>query len=582
MKLSEVRQKYLDFFTSGDRAHKLISAAPLVLENDPTTLFTSSGMQPLVPYLMGEPHPEGRRLVNSQPSIRLQDIDEVGDNRHTTFFEMLGNWSLGEYFKQEQLPWIWEFLTSSDWLNLPNEKLWVSVFEGNDRVPQDNESVEIWKSLGVPEERIFYYSAEKNWWSRSGTPEQMPEGEIGGPDSEVFFEFTDIEHDPKFGEKCHPNCDCGRFMEIGNSVFIQYKKTGNGLEELQQKNVDFGGGLERLTAATINNPDIFKIDVFADLIAKIETLTSRQYEGENMRSMRIIADHLRAANALAENGVEPANKQQGYVMRRLIRRAVVKLKGLMGEIHSTDFSSLTNVKIILDEIDKFKKTLDKGLREAEKITAIDGQKAFNLYQTYGFPLELTIEIFEEKGQKIDRDQFQKAFEEHKEKSRTASAGTFKGGLADHSQETTSLHTATHLLHAALRNVLGEHVGQKGSNITVERLRFDFTHPQPLTSEEIIKVQDLVNEQIDKDLPVTMQTMSLRQARDQGALAFFGDKYDEKVNVYIIGDPEGEWFSKEVCGGPHVEHLSDLGGHVKITKEQSIAQNVRRVYAVIEK
>lgn len=607
MKLSEVRQKYLKFFTSANRNHKEISPAPLVLENDPTTLFTSSGMQPLVPYLIGESHPEGKRLVNSQPSIRLQDIEEVGDNRHTTYFEMLGNWSLGDYFKSEQLAWIWEFLTSSDWLNLPKEKLWVSVFEGNDKVARDEDSAEIWKSLGIPEERIFYYSAKKNWWSRSGTPDEMPEGEIGGPDSEIFFEFTGVEHDPEFGEKCHPNCDCGRFLEIGNSVFIQYKKTENGLEELPQKNVDFGGGLERLTAATNNNPDIFYIDVFKNIIEKLEENTGQKYtSSKTSRAMRIIADHMRASIFLIAEGVEPSNKLHGYVLRRLLRRAILKTQELKGNIADPvgdvlynmiadnlidsykDHNSLLTEKrdhilaVISQERDKFSQTLRKGLREAEKVEKIDGQKAFDLYQTYGFPLELTIEIFEERGQKIDKEEFALAFEEHKNKSRTASAGAFKGGLADNSEETTRLHTSTHLLHAALRKILGDHVSQKGSNITADRLRFDFTHPESLTSDQIKQVEDLVNDQIDKDLPVSMQIMTLKEAQEAGALAFFGDKYDEKVNVYTIGDPDGQWFSREVCGGPHIKKLSELGGHVRISKEQSSSQGVRRLYAVIEK
>jgi alanyl-tRNA synthetase len=569
MTANEVREKYLKFFES--KGHKRIPPAPLVLENDSTTLFTSSGMQPLVPYLMGEPHPQGLRVCDSQPSIRVQDIEEVGDNRHTTFFEMLGNWSFGDYFKKDQLAWIWEFLTKE--LKLPKEKLYVSIFEGGNGVPRDEESYNRWIELGVGKDHIFEYGVKKNWWSRSGTPEQMPPGEIGGPDSEIFFEFDSAKHDKKFGENCHPNCDCGRFLEIGNSVFIQYKKNENGsLEELPQKNVDFGGGLERLVAATNNDPDIFKIDVYQDLIHKIEKVSGKKYNDDPV-SMRIIADHIRAAEALASDGVLPGNKLQGYVMRRLIRRSVVKLRNL---------EKITDNRVIIQEIEKFNKTLGRGLSEFEKLGSVDGKIAFDLYQTYGFPLELTMELAQEKGQNIDTEEFRKAFEKHQEKSRTQSAGSFKGGLADHSDEVTRLHTATHLIHAALRQVLGDHVQQKGSNITPERLRFDFTHPEKLTDEQRHQIETLVNEQIDKDLPVSYEVMTLKEAKQKGALAFFGDKYSEKVKVYVIGDPEHAegYFSKEVCGGPHVTRLSDLGGHVTIVKEEASSAGVRRIYARI--
>lgn len=572
MTINEIREKYLKFFES--KGHKIISPAPLVLENDPTTLFTSSGMQPLVPYLLGEKHPEGTKLTDSQPAIRLQDIEEVGDNRHTTFFEMLGNWSLGDYFKKEQLPWVWEFVTKE--LGLPKEKLYVSIFEGNDVVPRDKEAYEIWRSLGVSEDHIFEYGVKENWWSRSGVPADMPAGEIGGPDSEIFFEFTDVEHDKRFGDKCHPNCDCGRFLEIGNSVFIQYQKQKNGsLKELSQKNVDFGGGLERMTAATNNDPDVFEIDVFSDLIKKVEELSGKKY-AENKKEFRIIADHVRAANALVDEGLEPSNKLQGYVLRRLIRRAAIKMRSLKDNLEKNDLGEK-----LAPEVEKFIKTLDKGLREVEKIEKINGKIAFDLYQTYGFPLEITEEIFEEKGQKIDHNEFQTEFEHHQSLSRTASAGTFKGGLADHSEQTTKLHTATHLLHESLRRVLGTHVQQKGSNITVERLRFDFTHPEKMTDQEIKQVEDMINEQIKAKLPVTMEMMSLEEADKDGALHFFDKKYDEKVKVYSIGDPssaEGA-FSKEVCGGPHVNNTSELG-HVKIIKEQSASSGVRRIYAEI--
>ena len=566
MTIDEIREKYLKFFES--KGHKIISPAPLVLENDPTTLFTSSGMQPLVPYLMGQTHPEGKRLVDSQPSIRTQDIEEVGDNRHTTFFEMLGNWSLGDYFKKEQLPWIWEFLTEE--LNLPKEKLYVSIFEGDDSVPRDEESYNIWKELGVAEDHIYEYGVRKNWWSRSGVPENMPAGEIGGPDSEMFFEFDSVEHDPKFGEKCHPNCDCGRFLEIGNSVFIQYIKQEDGtLKELPQKNVDFGGGLERLAMATENQPDIFKTSIFTESISKIESLTDKKY-GENekdTRAMRIVVEHTRAANALCDSEVEPSNKLQGYIMRRLIRRAAIKMRALKNNLESDDLGQKLS-----DEVSKFIKTLDKGLKEVEKIESIDGKKAFDLYQTYGFPLEITEEIFQERGQEINKEEFRKEFEKHQDVSRSASAGTFKGGLADHSEETTKLHTATHLLHESLRRVLGKHVQQKGSNITAERLRFDFIHNQAMTEDQIRQVEDLINDQIKASLPVSFQMMTLEEADKAGALHFFDKKYDEQVKVYSVGD-----FSREVCGGPHVNNTSELG-HVRITKEQSASAGVRRIYA----
>lgn len=616
MTLEQIRSKYISFFEK--RGHTAIAAAPLVLENDPTTLFTSSGMQPLVPFLMGEAHPTGSvRLVDSQPSIRVQDIEEVGDNRHTTFFEMLGNWSLGDYFKKEQLPWIYEFLTSrEEGLGLSTEKLFVSVFEGNDEVPKDTESIALWKEIlktdkdAVPGDtglidgvKIYMYPAKKNWWSRSGTPEQMPVGEIGGPDSEIFYDFGEELHlheNSSFnGEPCHPNCDCGRFMEIGNSVFIQYKKDQSGkLVELPQKNVDFGGGLERLAAATNNDPDVFTINIFKAVIASIEEKTNKKY-GDNNHAMRVIADHMRASVFLIAGGVVPSNKAQGYVLRRLLRRAIVKAKQLGADITKKDLfysvidtffdcykvTYFENKKIVEitavveSEIEKFSKTLEKGLKEVEKIKEIDGKIAFDLYQTYGFPLELSIEIFKEKGQAIDEKQFRQAFEEHQNKSRTASAGVFKGGLMDHSVETTRLHTATHLLHAALRKVLGEHVGQKGSNITHERLRFDFTHGEKVTPEQLEAVQTLVNEQIDKDLPVSFAMMSLDEAKKAGALAFFTQKYEEQVKVYTVGDPSGEFFSKEVCGGPHVGHLAEVG-HVTITKEEAAGAGIRRIYATV--
>lgn len=544
----KVKEKYLDFFEK--RGHKRISPAPLVLENDPTTLFTSSGMQPIVPFLTGEEHPEGKRLVDYQPCVRTVDIDEVGDNRHLTYFEMLGNWSLGDYFKEEQLPWIWEFLTIE--LGLDQKKLAVTVSSGGKNIPEDIESYEIWKKIGVKEDRIYKYPIEEeNWWSRSGKPDDMPVGEIGGPDSEIFFEFTNVVHNSKFGKICHPNCECGRFLEIGNSVFIEYIKNKNGeFEDLPNKNIDFGGGLERITASLNNDPDIFKTDIFWPTIEKLEKITNKKYE-EDKRNFRIIADHLRSSEALIENGVTPSNKQQGYVLRRLIRRMAIKSK---------EIKNLTANNIILEELNHFEKTLENGLKEVKKIDKIDGKLAFDLYQTYGLPLELTIEFFSDKGQEVDKEEFKKEFEKHKEMSRSTSAGMFKGGLSDHSEETTKLHTVTHLLHASLRKILGDGVSQKGSHITSERLRFDFSYTEKLTDEQIKKVFDLINQKIDEDLPVTFIETTPKEAIK-----------GEKIKIYSMGD-----FSKEVCGGPHVENTNKLG-RVKIIKQEKIGSGVVRIY-----
>ena len=587
-------------------------------ENDPTTLFTSSGMQPLVPYLLGQEHPEGKRLVNSQPSFRAEDIEEIGDNRHTTFFEMLGNWSLGDYFKKEQLSWIWEFLTKE--LGLPKEKLYVSVFDpsaslgtgGNDEVPKDTESLDVWKSLGVEDDHIFFYGVDKNWWSRSGPPDKMPIGEIGGPDSEVFYDFG-TTHGKKFGENCHPNCNCGRFLEIGNSVFIQYQKQEDGsLKELAQKNVDFGGGLERLTAATLDTTDVFQTDLYVPIIRIIEQTTTKNYKDiESKSDMRIIVDHLRAAIFLITQGVEPSNKMQGYVLRRLLRRVAVKMRALESVTNQKDVKAIAdavlsvydgiyfNKKELQDavsdtigaELNRFTQTLDKGLREIQKVSQIDGKIAFDLYQTYGFPLEITEELFREKGQEIDKEQFKREFEKHRELSRTASAGIFKGGLADHSEVVIKYHTATHLLHQALRDVLGPQVFQKGSNITSERLRFDFSFDRKMTDEEIKQVEDLVNQRIHEDLKVDHLIISLEEAKKMNAIGLFDEKYAIKVSIYGVG-PEykldsdakdtrarGGYYSLEFCGGPHVEHTSVIG-KTKIVKEGAVSSGIRRIRAVL--
>ncbi len=423
MQANDVREKYLKFFEK--RGHKIILPAPLVLKDDPTTLFTSSGMQPLVAYLMGKPYPGGiKRLVDSQPSFRAGDIEEVGDNRHTTFFEMLGNWSLGDYFKKEQIPWFYEFLTSE--LGLPKEKLYVSIFEGSKEVPKDEESAKIWKSLGMPESHIFYYGDKKNWWSRSGTPNEMPNGEIGGPDSEVFFEFDSIKHDPKFGKECHPNCDCGRFLEIGNSVFMQYVKRDGKLVPLPKQNVDFGGGLERLTAATNNDPDVFKIDLFWEIIEKIEKITGKTYGGNEI-AMRIIADHMRASIALISGGVQPANKLQGYILRRLIRRAALKIRSLKISVSGRDFKKLTGIDVIVYEVEKFSNTIEKGLSKMERVkeSDINAKFAFDLFQSEGFPFEITQELAAKRGVKLSKEDFEKEMKEHQELSRKGAEKIFK-------------------------------------------------------------------------------------------------------------------------------------------------------------
>lgn len=579
MTSNDVREKYLKFFISAPRSHREIAPAPLVLEGDPTTLFTSAGMQPLIPYLKGQMHPKGERLVNCQPSLRTVDIDEVGDNRHLTYLKMLGNWSLGNYFKKEQIPWILEFFTEE--LGLPKQKLWVSVFEGTKDVPKDTESYEIWKSLGIAEERIRFYGVDKNWWSRSGTPGEMPAGEIGGPDSEIFFDFG-TKHDSKYGKECHPNCNCGRFLEIGNSVFIEYEKQKDGnLKELPQKNVDFGGGLERITMAVNNLEDVFQIDIYEPIIKKIEKAVGKRYE-DDKKAFRIIADHIRASEALVSEGIIPSNKLQGYILRRLIRRATLQVRILKENFSDEDFSLISDSPSILEEVKKFKDSLTRGLRELGKIEKVDGKTAFDLYQSYGFPLEITLDVLSQRGETLNKKEFEKEFEKHKELSRTASAGMFKGGLVDNSEEVTKLHTATHLLHASLRKILGEGVSQKGSNITSERLRFDFSYPQKLTDLELTQVEDLMNLQIEKKLPVSFKVMSLDEAVKLGALHFFAEKYGREVKVYTIGGGTHEIgdFSVEVCGGPHVKNTSEIG-HVKINRQEKIGAGIVRIYVSIK-
>lgn len=603
MKSTQLRQKYIVFFTK--RGHKEIPSANLVPENDPTTLFTSSGMQPLIPYLLGAKHPLGTRLVDSQKSFRSQDIDEVGDNRHTTFFEMLGNWSLGDYFKSEQLPWIFEFLTKE--LGLDPKKLYVSVFEGNDSVPKDTDSISIWKNIfktvdidAKEGERIFIYPAKKNWWSRSGEPVNMPPGEPGGPDSEVFYDFG-IAHNPAFGETCHPNCDCGRFMEIANSVFMQYKKLDDGsLEELSQKNVDFGGGLERQLAAVNNDPDVFKTDFFAPLLQILEEVSGKKYSDSSdiTRSMRIIADHIRASVMMMADGVLPSNKAQGYILRRLIRRSLLhgrklglskdltyigKLVAPVVSVYADAYPTVSEkaeqiTAMLQEEALRFGRTLEKGMSEIEKIDALDGKNAFILYETYGFPWEMTVEVATEKGQVVDRAQFEVEFKKHQELSRTAAKGMFKGGLADGSVQTTRLHTAHHLLLASLQKLIDPSIKQRGSNITKDRLRIDVNLQRKLTPEEIEKIETLVNQKITEHIDVLNVAMDRLEAEKIGAQMEFGQKYPDRVSVYFIGDPK-EYFSAEFCGGPHVKNTEEIG-IFKIIKEESSGSGIRRIYATV--
>ena len=622
MRTDEVRNKFIEFFS--ERGHAVIPSASLVPENDPTTLFTGSGMQPLVPYLLGQKHPQSDKLVNSQKSFRSADIEDVGDNRHTTFFEMLGNWSLGNYFKREQLPWFFEFLTNV--IGLDASKLYVTVFAGDEKngIPRDTESVDVWKQLfhkkgidakdiellteenggkcGMQGGRIFYYNAKKNWWSRSGVPDNMPVGEPGGPDSEVFYEFEQIAHDPKFGSNCHPNCDCGRFLEIGNSVFMEYRKNTDGtFSKLPQQNVDFGGGLERITAVSLNSPDVFMIDVFGGTIQTLEKLSGKSYSDPTYRSsFRIIADHVRASIFLIGDGVLPGNTDQGYFVRRLLRRAVrfsdklnIKKTGLatlVGPIleyykdaYPETYSKQEKIQNEIEaEEERFGRTLKEGLKEFEKLASrdISGKEAFLLFSSYGFPLEITLELAREKGIQVDTRGFEEELKKHQDLSRVGAEKKFKGGLGDTSEKSLKYHTATHLLNAALREVLGIHVMQRGSNITPERLRFDFSHPEKMTDEQKKKVEDLVNLKIKEGLPVTYKEMPKEEAEKTGAIHAFGEKYGDIVKVYTIGDENTGIFSREFCGGPHVENTSVLGDF-KIQKEEAVSAGVRRIKAVLE-
>ncbi|MEN6399148.1 MAG: alanine--tRNA ligase [Rectinema sp.] len=596
--INELRSKYIEFFKS--KGHVEISGKSLIPENDPTVLFTTAGMHPLVPYLLGEPHPAGKRLTDYQKCIRTGDIDAVGDTSHLTFFEMLGNWSLGDYFKKDAISWSFEFLTSPKYLGIPVEKLSVTVFAGDETIPRDEESAAIWKSLGLPEDHIYFLPKEDNWWG--------PAGETGpcGPDTEMFVD-TGKE---ACGPECRPGCHCGKYFEIWNDVFMQYNKNSAGkYEPLAAPCVDTGMGIERTVAMLQGKDSVYDTEAFTPILALLGDMSGKQYgalenDPEVDKSFRIVADHVRAATFILGDpkAVMPSNVGAGYVLRRLIRRAVRhgKKLGIEGvflakpaEVVIQNYRGAypelaENRERILQELtreeEKFLETLQKGEKEFEKMLPnllknpqkiMSGRLAFKLYDTYGFPIELTEELAAENGLKVNREEFDEAYKKHQDLSRAGSEQVFKGGLADHSEISTRYHTATHLLHKALRIVLGDHVAQKGSNITAERVRFDFSHPSPMTREEIARVEQIVNEQIQRDLPVTMEMMPLEDAKKAGAIALFGEKYEPIVKVYTIGD-----FSKEVCGGPHVTHTGELG-KFKIIKEQSSSAGVRRIYAVLE-
>ncbi len=621
MKSKEIRKSFLDFYKK--RGHSIIPSSSLLPEKDSTLLFVNSGMFPLVSYLLGERHPEGKRIANSQKCFRSDDIDEIGDMRHTTFFEMLGNWSLGDYFKEEQLQFVFQFFTEN--LSIDPERLYVSVYRGNSEIgiEKDKKAVEIWKKIfkekkieakdvdfaekkGMQGGRIFYYPDEENWWSRAGAPEKMPIGEPGGPDSEIFYDLgKDLGHHDReeFKDKaCHINCDCGRFIEMGNSVFMEFVKKESGFEKLPQKNVDFGGGLERLAMICQKKTSVFETDLYLPIIKKIEKLSNLSYR-ERIKSFEVIADHLKAATLIIgdERGVGPSNKEQGYFVRRLIRRAVrhgnilgIKanswLKDIAREvvdIYKDIYPEIEkNSKRIYSEIEEeekvFCKTLEKGVKEFKKLKDkknIDGKTAASLYQTYGFPIELIQELAKENNQEVDTEAFFEEMRGHQELSRKLSAGVFKSGLSDKGEETTKLHTATHLLHYALRSVLGDNVYQKGSNITAERLRFDFSYDKKMTEEEIERVEGLINKMIKDDLLIKKEELSISDARKIGALSLLEENYPERVLVYFFSDHNGNILSREICSGPHVERTGELG-EFSIIKEESSSKGVRRIRAVL--
>lgn len=584
-----LREKFLRFMES--KGHKIIPSASLIPENDPTVLFTTAGMHPLVPYLLGQKHPEGTRLTDVQKCVRTGDIDEVGDDSHCTFFEMLGNWSLGDYFKKEAISWSFEFLTSPQYLGIDKNRLAVSVFAGDETAPRDEESAKLWEEAGIPKERIFFLPRKNNWWGPAGLTGPC------GPDTEMFID----RGYEKCSETCSPACDCGKYIEIWNDVFMQYFKNAEGkYEPLKQKNVDTGMGLDRTLCILNGVKSVYDTDLFETAKAKTEELTGKKYDesDEVKRAFRIILDHVRTATFMIgdQKGITPSNVDQGYVLRRIIRRAVrfgrnISLpQGSLSKIAECFIEKYKNIypelaenrEKIISELDKeelkFSKALVGGLKEFEKVIAhldgdtIDGKTAFHLYDTFGFPVEITKELAAEKGIKVDEKGFTAALEEHQQNSKAGSEQRFKCGLADTEAQTVNLHTATHLLHAALKKVLSADVNQRGSNITAERLRFDFNFPRPMTKEEIAEVEKLVNEVIAKKIDVTREEMTVAEAKAQGAVGLFDSKYGERVTVYTIGD-----FSKEICGGPHAKNTGDLGKFV-ITKEQSSSSGVRRIKA----
>lgn len=631
MNAQEIRNSYIKFFE--DRGHVAIKRAPLVLTGDPTTLFTGSGMQPMIPYLLGEPHPKGRRITDSQACLRAQDIDDIGNNRHTTFFEMLGNWSMGDYFKDQQIRWMWEFL--SDVVKLDMSKVYVTCYIGDERygIPRDTEAAEVWAELytkaglsagqadigseesgytrGINDgERIFYYDGSKNWWSRNGSPETTPIGDPCGPDSEMFYDFG-TEHDTSFGEFCHPNCDCGRFIEIGNNVFMAYRKVADGVfEELEQKNIDHGSGLERIAAAAIDSPDVFKISLMWPIIEKLQALSGKDYDSHT-ESMRVIADHLRAATFLAVDGCVPSNKEQGYVMRRLLRRAIrysfdlgieqnflEEVVPVIADMYTNDFPEVAEnreliIAVLVKEEKAFRQTLRKGIAQMQKFAAdgLTGSELFMLYDTYGFPVELAVEEAQKQGVEIPsdwREQFESKMKEQRERSQTAAKGVFKGGLGGQTMAHRRLHTANHLMYAALKIVVGEHVTQHGSNITEERLRFDFNNDEKVTREQLDEVERMVNAWIDADLPVSYKEYPTDEAFKLGAIGAFGDRYGDTVKVYQMGEGD-QRASFEICGGPHADHTGQLSQdddgkpnskRFKITKEESSSAGIRRVKGIL--
>jgi alanyl-tRNA synthetase len=587
MDADTLRERYQRFFE--ERGHKRIRSAPLLPENDPTVLFTTAGMHPLVPFLLGEPHPLGKRLVGVQECLRTDDIDEVGDTSHLTFFEMLGNWSLGDYFKEEALSWSYEFLVQK--LEITPSRLAVTVFAGDEDAPRDEESATLWRRLGFPDERIFFLPKKENWWGPAGATGPC------GPDSEIFYDTGKPDH-----PGCRPGCSCGKWFEIWNVVLMEYNKTADGrCEKLAQRNVDTGMGIERTVAVLQGYDDLFEGEVFRPIMDRLEQLSGRRY-AENPKPFRVIADHLRAATFAIADGVYPSNLEAGYVVRRLIRRSIrygrelgipsdfcAAIASVGVELFGHVYPELEQNRLrITDEMEreesKFKSTLERALAEYRKVAGrvktqggsmISGDDAFDLFETFGFPLSFTVELAHEEGLTVDSTGFETRFRQHQEVSRRGVERKFKGGLGDHSAETTRLHTATHLLQAALRQVLRSEVQQRGSNITAERLRFDFSHPTRLGQEQLRQVEELVNRQIERDLPVSCEVMSRERALQSGALAFFGEKYGEQVKVYTIGD-----FSKEICGGPHVIQTGELG-RFRITEQKQIGQGMQRIRAVLE-